>query len=195
MFAIGLSVTLLALASSGLGVSGPLTLRRADTIQKTLYASNFFYVLTLGFAKLSLLSFFYSIYHQRGQRRVVLAIGIFILAWTIASLATVAFQCGLPKPWEVLTLHCFNVVSSIVALSRIQISIHTDCHTGSFLDRLLHNRHDQRRCYSNAQHQPCGLPQSQSLNENCCHRLLRAASSCHRSFDYPLAILISDLTT
>lgn len=116
MFLIGLSVTLLALASSGLGVSGVLTLRRANTIQKALYASNFFYVLTLGFAKLSLLSFFYSVYHQRGQRRAVLAIGIFILAWTIASLATVAFQCGLPKPWEVLTLHCFNVVSFFIAL-------------------------------------------------------------------------------
>ena len=110
VFAVGLSVTVLILASDGLGVLGVLTLRRADAIQKGYYASDFLYVLTLGFAKLSLVSFFYSVHHQRGQRRAVLAIGIFIIAWTLASLAAVAFQCGLPKPWEVLTLHCYNLV-------------------------------------------------------------------------------------
>ena len=122
VFAIGLSVTLLILASHGLGVSGPLTLRKADEIQKALYASDFFYISTLGFAKLSLLSFFYGVYHQRGQRRAVLIIGIFILMWTVASLAAVAFQCGLPKPWEVLTLHCYNLVSFIIVLLLIHPS-------------------------------------------------------------------------
>jgi hypothetical protein len=111
IFAIGLSVTVLILASDGLGVSSILTLRKADAIQKGYYASDFLYILTIGFAKLSLVSFFYSVHHQRGQRRAVLAIGIFILTWTLASLAVVAFQCGLPKPWEILTLHCYNIVS------------------------------------------------------------------------------------
>ncbi|KAF1976959.1 hypothetical protein BU23DRAFT_364864, partial [Bimuria novae-zelandiae CBS 107.79] len=72
------------------------------------YASDFLYISTLCFAKLSLLYFFYDVYHKQIQRRVVLSIGIFTLVWTLASLATVAFQCGLPKPWEVFTLHCFN---------------------------------------------------------------------------------------
>ncbi|KAJ4349678.1 uncharacterized protein N0V89_008295 [Didymosphaeria variabile] len=111
VFAVGLSVTVLILASDGLGVSGVLTLRRADAIQKGYYASNFLYILTIGFAKLSLISFFYSVHHQRAQRRAVLAIGFFILAWTLASLAAIAFQCGLPKPWEIFTLHCYNTVS------------------------------------------------------------------------------------
>ncbi|KAF9729668.1 hypothetical protein PMIN04_011227 [Paraphaeosphaeria minitans] len=110
VFAVGLSVTALILASDGLGVLDVLTVRKADLVQKGYYASEFFYILTLGFAKLSLVTFFYSMsHHQRGQRRAVLAISIFILAWTLASLAAVAFQCGLPKPWEVLTLHCHNI--------------------------------------------------------------------------------------
>ena len=114
VFAVGLSVTGLILASHGLGVIDVLTIRKADAIQKAYYASEYLYILTIGFAKLSLVSFFYSVHHQRGQRRAVLAIGIFIFAWTLASLATVAFQCGLPKPWEVLTLHCYNIVSLTV---------------------------------------------------------------------------------
>ncbi|OAF99950.1 uncharacterized protein CC84DRAFT_1129779 [Paraphaeosphaeria sporulosa] len=110
IFAVGLSVTVLILASDGLGVLDVLTVRKADLIQKGYYASEFLYILTIGFAKLCLVSFFYSVsHHQRGQRRAVLAIGIFILAWTLASLAAVAFQCGLPKPWEILTLHCYNI--------------------------------------------------------------------------------------
>ncbi|KAF2438092.1 hypothetical protein P171DRAFT_437174 [Karstenula rhodostoma CBS 690.94] len=109
VFAVALSVTVLILASDGLGVLGVLTIRRADAIQKGYYASDFLYILTIGFAKLALVSFFYNVHHQRGQRRAVLAIGIFILAWTLASLVAVAFQCGLPKPWEILTLHCYNI--------------------------------------------------------------------------------------
>ncbi|KAJ4299040.1 hypothetical protein N0V90_004284 [Kalmusia sp. IMI 367209] len=108
IFAVGLSVTVLILASDGLGVLGILTIKRANTIMKGYYASDFLYVSSLCFAKLSLMSLFYGVLHKPGQRRLVLGIGIFILAWTLASLAAVAFQCGLPRPWEILTLHCFN---------------------------------------------------------------------------------------
>lgn len=100
------------ISSDGLGVLGPLTQRHANALEKGYYASNLLYITSLGFAKLSLVTFFYGIHIQRAQRRVVLCFGIFVLAWTLASLAAVAFQCGLPKPWEVLTLHCYNSVSA-----------------------------------------------------------------------------------
>lgn len=113
-----MSVAIIILASDGLGILGVLTVKRATAIQKGYYASNFLYISTLCFAKLSLLSFFYGIHHQRGQRRIVATMAIFVIAWTLASLGAVAFQCGLPKPWEVFTLHCFNVVSSQVIHAR-----------------------------------------------------------------------------
>jgi hypothetical protein len=112
MFAIGLSITTLILASDGLGVFGPLTVRRANHIMKGYYASNFLYIAALGFAKLALVTFFYHIHKvQQTHRRFVLGFGVFILVWTLASLVAVAFQCGLPRPWEVLTLHCYHSVS------------------------------------------------------------------------------------
>lgn len=110
VFAIGLSVTTFILASEGLGVLGQLTLSHANILMKGYYASNFLYIASLCFAKLSLIIYLYNIVVQRVQRRVVLGIGIFIAVWSLGSLIAVAFQCGLPKPWEMMTLHCYNSV-------------------------------------------------------------------------------------
>ncbi|CAO2647581.1 Nn.00g085030.m01.CDS01 [Neocucurbitaria sp. VM-36] len=109
VFAIGLSVTTFILASEGLGDFGFLTLERADSLMKGYYASEFLYISAICFAKLSLLVIFYNIVVvQRLQRRCVLGFGIVIFVWTIASLLAVAFQCEFPRPWETMTLRCFN---------------------------------------------------------------------------------------
>lgn len=111
IFGVGLSVTILILASEGLGVLGPLTVRRADILMKAYYASDFLYISSIGLAKISVIGFFYGIHYRRTQLRFVAAFGIFILGWTIASILVIAFQCGLPRPWDVFTLHCYNKVS------------------------------------------------------------------------------------
>ncbi|KAF2009648.1 hypothetical protein BU24DRAFT_401550 [Aaosphaeria arxii CBS 175.79] len=108
IFAIGLSVTNLILAADGLGRSEILTNKRANALMKAYYASDFLYILALCFAKLTLITFFCSIVVQRKERRIIQGFGIFITAWSLASLVAVAFQCGLPRPWEVMTLHCYN---------------------------------------------------------------------------------------
>ena len=104
-------MTSFVLASDGLGVAGVLTVTRANALMKAYYASNFLYIAAIGFTKLSLINFFYGDRTQSRQRRFVLGFGIFVLAWTLISIVAVAFQCGLPRPWEVLTLHCYNSVS------------------------------------------------------------------------------------
>ncbi|KAF1998517.1 hypothetical protein P154DRAFT_523993 [Amniculicola lignicola CBS 123094] len=108
IFAIGLSATTLILASEGLGILGRLTIHRANVIMKGSYASDFLYIASICFAKLSIVAWFYGIGVHSAQRRVQQVLGIFIIAWMVGSLAAVAFQCGLPKPWEKLTLHCYN---------------------------------------------------------------------------------------
>ncbi|KAF2657745.1 hypothetical protein K491DRAFT_714208 [Lophiostoma macrostomum CBS 122681] len=109
VFATALSVTTHILVSNGLGALGNITLKHANALQKGYYASDFLYIASLCFAKLSLLFFLHGIVvQQRGQRRIVLGISIFVLIWTSASLVAVGLQCGLPKPWEMMTLHCYN---------------------------------------------------------------------------------------
>ncbi|KAF2825164.1 hypothetical protein CC86DRAFT_352416 [Ophiobolus disseminans] len=108
-FAIGLSITVFVLASEGLGGLGLLTLERADTLMKGYYASEFLYIASLCFSKLSLLVLFYTVVAgQRLPRRLVLGFGTFIFVWSVGSLLVVAFQCELPRPWETMTLRCFN---------------------------------------------------------------------------------------
>jgi hypothetical protein len=82
------------------------------------YASEMLYMSSICFAKLSLLVLFYTVVAaQRTYRRLVLGFGIFIGTWSIASIVGIAFQCQLPRPWETMTLRCFNKVSKVHKLS------------------------------------------------------------------------------
>lgn len=96
---------------------------------KGYYASEFLYIAAIGFAKLSLLVIFHDIVEmQRLYRRSVLALGILIFTWSIASLLTIAFQCELPRPWEMMTLRCFNIVSGSI---QAVFDSRADCSSGS----------------------------------------------------------------
>lgn len=91
-----------------------MTLERANVLMKGYYASEFFYITAMCFTKLSLLVLFHSIVGvQRSHRRFVLGFGIFILAWTVGSLLAVAFQCELPRTWDLMTSKCSNSVGDI----------------------------------------------------------------------------------
>jgi len=115
-----LSITVYILASEGLGVLGLLTIERADILMKGYYASEFNYISSICFSKLSLLVFFYTIVtRQRIHRRLILGFGTFTAVWSVGSLFVIAFQCELPRPWEMMTLRCFNTVRTRAATRRI----------------------------------------------------------------------------
>jgi hypothetical protein len=79
---------------------------------KGYYASEFLYISSICFSKLSVLVVLYTVVAaQRTYRRLVLGFGAFISAWSVVSIIVVAFQCQLPRPWEMMTLRCFNTVS------------------------------------------------------------------------------------
>jgi hypothetical protein len=100
------------LASEGLGVSGVLSLERATTLMQGYYASGFLYISAICFSKLSLLILFYTVVAvHRMHRRLMVAFGTFVVVWSIASLLVIAFQCELPRPWDMITLRCLNMVS------------------------------------------------------------------------------------
>jgi hypothetical protein len=41
---------------------------------------------------------------------LVRSLGAVVLLWTLASVFAVAFQCGVPRPWDYLAGTCFNPV-------------------------------------------------------------------------------------
>jgi hypothetical protein len=103
----------IVLSSEGLGTVDPLALEQTDLLMKGYYASEILYVAAIGFAKLSILVLFYNVVvMQRIIRRIVMAFGILVAAWTIASVVAIAFQCELPRPWEIVSLQCSNAVSN-----------------------------------------------------------------------------------
>jgi hypothetical protein len=90
-----------------------LTVQRAEALMKGYYASEFLYISSLCFSKLSLVVLFYAVVvSQRTHRRVVLGFGMLLIIWSIVSVIAVALQCQLPRPWQMMTLRCFNTVGS-----------------------------------------------------------------------------------
>lgn len=79
---------------------------------KAYYASALLYVALLCFSKLSIVVLFYNVVVLRTHRIFVLSFGICIFMWSLASLAATAFQCNLPRPWEMMRLRCFNMVGT-----------------------------------------------------------------------------------
>lgn len=84
---------------------------------KGYYASELLYISSLCFSKLSIIVLFYNVVVLRTHRLFVFAFGVCIFTWSVASAAAVALQCELPKPWEMMTLRCFNTVSIFVVLA------------------------------------------------------------------------------
>ena len=112
-FGIGLSITTLLLTYKGIGAPELLTVERANTIMKGYYTAELLYISTLCFSKLSILVLFYNVVVLRTHRFFVLGFGFCIFAWSVACIVAAAFQCELPRPWEMMTLRCFNTVSTI----------------------------------------------------------------------------------
>ncbi|CAE7212167.1 hypothetical protein PTNB73_08954 [Pyrenophora teres f. teres] len=105
---IGLSIIATLLASQGLSDSS-LTIEQIHFLMKGYYVSNFMYIAAVCSAKLSVLVILYTIVEvQRWARRIVTAVSVFILAWSIASLLAIAFQCDIPRPWVMERTRCFN---------------------------------------------------------------------------------------
>lgn len=98
------------LTSKGFGVLDFLTVERANTIMKGYYASELLYISSLCFSKLSVFVLFYNVVVLRTHRFFILGFGICIFTWSVASVSAAAFQCELPRPWEMMTLRCFNTV-------------------------------------------------------------------------------------
>lgn len=186
MFAIGLSVTTLILTSKGFGVLDVLTIERATTIMKGYYASEILYISSLCFSKLSILVLFYNVVVLRTHRIFVFSFGLCIFAWAVASATAAAFQCDMPRPWEMMTLRCFNTVS----VAQISESATSLTASANLLGCVLRNRYIHRAIYCHALYRPGCTSKSTHVKKACCCGLLRAPFTCSRSCSRPSCILL-----
>ncbi|KAI0403899.1 hypothetical protein F4802DRAFT_275383 [Xylaria palmicola] len=78
---------------------------------KALYSGDILGILALGVAKISLLVSLLMITPIKWHRTSIHAVGIFIITWVVTAVFSIAFQCPLPKPWDVLDDSCIDIRS------------------------------------------------------------------------------------
>ena len=100
LFAIGYTGAVSSQVTNGLG-SPVNSISHASYVafQKVGYSSFFLYILAINTAKLTTLYLLYTLTPQRCHRRPIVAVGGFILLWTVGTILGIAFQCSLPSPY------------------------------------------------------------------------------------------------
>ncbi|PYI00262.1 hypothetical protein BO78DRAFT_330477, partial [Aspergillus sclerotiicarbonarius CBS 121057] len=77
-------------------------------LQKALYISDLFYILTLGFGKLAVVAFFHMILSGTGQIKITLLVQGFLVLWTVSMLIAASLQCHPPEVWNLVSGRCMN---------------------------------------------------------------------------------------
>ncbi|MCJ1402005.1 hypothetical protein MMC11_005224 [Xylographa trunciseda] len=108
-FSIGQVIAVLVQESNGLGEPiSSLTPQQITTFQRTAYASDLLYIPNLGLTRLSVLTLISSLTPVQTQKRLAVYLGLFVIAWTIITEFTFAFQCHTPNPWQFIDNECSN---------------------------------------------------------------------------------------
>ena len=66
----------------------------------------------MAFSKLGLLAYLRNLSRSKQNRTWCLVLCITIGIWALSSILTIAFECGLPNPWDIINGHCSNLVRS-----------------------------------------------------------------------------------
>jgi len=108
VFSVGQSIAVLIQSLNGLGEHmNTLTAHRLDVFQKTGYASDILYVISLGLSKVSVLFLLLQISPEMGhERRFLQANGVFVLVWALVGIFAAAFQCKTPETWQIIKGSC-----------------------------------------------------------------------------------------
>ena len=79
---------------------------------QAVYASQILQIIILCLSKLSLLMVYTKLTPVRKTMIVLWTTVSFVASWGIAAVVALATQCAAPTPWDFLTSHCINRVSS-----------------------------------------------------------------------------------
>ena len=93
-------------------------------MSKEQYAATFLFIISVCFAKLSLVSFIRNFTRLTLDRRCGLVIGLLVALWATTAIFTVAFQCRLPLTWDYVHQSCFNRVSGHPRLASDEFHIY-----------------------------------------------------------------------
>ncbi|KAI3005131.1 hypothetical protein CBS147346_4459 [Aspergillus niger] len=122
IFAVAQCAVILVGTEHGLGKRKlSLNDREVHTIEKALYSSNILYVLALSLAKISVLLLLNKLSVNRWHKKILFWTSGLVGIWTVPVFFTLAFQCGVPEPWDASNGHCINIFAFWAGISPIDI--------------------------------------------------------------------------
>ncbi|KAI4112533.1 MAG: hypothetical protein LQ345_006332 [Seirophora villosa] len=116
------SAILFSLVSTGFGKAGDLLSSSAlVSVQKLLYASDFFFLLTLWASKCSMALLFTRLTPRADHKRLAFGIRIIVTVWLVLSIFLVALRCDLSEPWIFIDPRCKDAVTRWDIIGAIDI--------------------------------------------------------------------------
>lgn len=101
----------LAIRNGFMSTSSRISPDSASLTQKSLYASEFFFVLTMGVSKSSVVMFWHYLFSALLYQHLTLLLNIGLGIWSVSCALVVLFQCQVPQPWAIVDGRCINLVS------------------------------------------------------------------------------------
>ncbi|CAD6591805.1 MAG: hypothetical protein ASARMPREDX12_005417 [Alectoria sarmentosa] len=109
LFAIGQSVAVSVQTAHGYGKPAEtLTSSQLDGDLKAEYVATLFYIPSLCFAKVAVLSLIQTITPHRNDRRWAIGLAILIFVWALTSELVTTFSCKIPTPWDYTHGKCLD---------------------------------------------------------------------------------------
>ncbi len=81
------------------------------------YAADLLYLMALYFSKMSSIIYVMHITPDAKHRFWGKILQVVISVWVFVSFLGVAFECGIPSPWAIVTRRCMNIVSSDLVIA------------------------------------------------------------------------------
>ncbi|KAI4221145.1 MAG: hypothetical protein LQ349_007916 [Xanthoria aureola] len=130
LVAVGYGVAVSLQVKAGLGKSiSALSLQDTSHYQQAAYASEILYAITLCLAKLAILQYLLSLARKPRRTSAVKGCMIATILWTFIAVVSVAFQCPIPRPWELFSPRCFDQSAFWDAFAAVDISLDLACAT------------------------------------------------------------------
>ncbi|KAL8923699.1 MAG: hypothetical protein Q9208_004451 [Pyrenodesmia sp. 3 TL-2023] len=105
------SAFLFSLVSVGFGKAEDLLSSQAIvSVQKLLYASDFFFLCTIWASKCSMALLYTRLTPRADHKRLALGIRVIVTVWLIMSIFLVALRCDLSQPWIFINPRCKDAV-------------------------------------------------------------------------------------
>ena len=95
------------------------------TMDKAEYAATILLFLSLGFSKLAIVAFLYSLDPPRLRRKLNYGVGVLVCSWMLCASLVAAFQCRIPRPWDRTFNQCLNRVRYFTDSTRRRSKCHS----------------------------------------------------------------------